>query len=123
MSAVHLERGAASEELAATYLKTRGLQVLARNWRCRAGELDLVCLDREVLAFVEVRQRSHGNFGGARASVDHRKRRKLILAARYFLQRHAAWRTRPMRFDVFGVEGPPDGAHRLVWIKDAFRLT
>jgi putative endonuclease len=116
-------RGAASELMAAQYLQTKGLEVLARNLRCRAGELDLVCLDRGVLAIVEVRQRIRRDFGGALASVDERKQRKLILAARYFWQRQPTWRTYPMRFDVVGVEGLPDGAHCIHWIKDAFRAT
>jgi len=118
-----LERGTASEQLAAEYLQARGLVVLARNMRCRAGELDLVCLDGAVLAIVEVRQRARIDFGGALASVTWRKQRKLIRATQFFLQRQAAWRRRLMRFDVLAVEGVPHGVHRIVWIKDAFRPT
>jgi putative endonuclease len=118
-----LQRGAASEQLAAEYLQARGLLVLARNLRCRAGELDLVCLDRDVLAIVEVRQRSRIDFGGALASITWRKQRKIVRAAQFFLQRQAAWRGHVMRFDVLALEGPPDGAHRIVWIKDAFCAT
>ena len=118
-----LQRGAASEQLAAEYLQARGLAVLARNVRCRAGELDLVCLDGGVLAIVEVRQRARIDFGGALASVTWRKQRRIIRAAQFLLQRQAQWRRRVMRFDVLAVEGVPDGAHRIVWIKDAFRAT
>jgi putative endonuclease len=116
-----LQSGAASEQLAAEYLLTQGLVVIARNLRCRAGELDLVGLDRSVLVVVEVRQRIRADFGGALASVNRRKQRKIILATRYFLQRRAAWRGHALRFDVVGVEGRPDGVNRIVWIKDAFR--
>jgi putative endonuclease len=116
-----LQSGAASEQLAAEYLRAQGLVVIARNLRCRAGELDLVGLDRSVLAVVEVRQRIRADFGGALASVNRRKQRKIILATCYFLQRRAAWRGHALRFDVVGVEGRPDGANRIVWIKDAFR--
>jgi putative endonuclease len=116
-----LQRGTASERLAAEYLHGRGLVVLARNVRCRAGELDLVCLDGRVLAIVEVRQRAKRDFGGALASVTWRKQRKIIRAAQFFLLRQAEWRRHVMRFDVLAVEGVPDGAHRIVWIKDAFR--
>jgi putative endonuclease len=118
-----LQRGTASEQLAVEYLRARGLVVLARNMRCRAGELDLVCLDGAVLAIVEVRQRGRMDFGGALASVTWRKQRKIIRAARFFLQRNAAWRGRAMRFDVLAVQGLPGGAHRIVWVKDAFRAT
>ena len=116
-------QGAASEQLAAEHLQTQGLQVLARNLRCRGGELDLVCLDDGVLAVVEVRQRARVDFGGALASVTLSKQRKILRAARYFLQRHARWRSLTIRFDVVGVEGVPEGTHRIVWIKDAFRAT
>ena len=118
-----LQRGTASERLAADYLQARGLVVLARNVRCRAGELDLVCLDSGVLAIIEVRQRVRIDFGGALASVTWRKQRKIIRATQFFLQRQAEWRRRVMRFDVLAVEGVPDGAHRIVWVKDAFRAT
>ena len=114
-------RGAASERLAAEHLQTQGLKVVAHNLRCKAGELDLVCLDGAVLAIVEVRQRVRADFGGALASVDRRKQRKIIRAARFFLQRQAEWRAHVVRFDVVGVEGSPDGTPCIVWIKDAFR--
>jgi len=118
-----LQRGTAAEALAAQYLQSRGLDVLARNLRCRGGELDLVCLDGGVLAIVEVRQRIRGDFGGALASVDARKQRKLIRATRYFWLRQPAWRAYPLRFDVVGIEGQPSGTHHIHWLKDAFRAT
>jgi putative endonuclease len=68
-----------------------------------------------------VRQRIRADFGGALASVNRRKQRKIILATRYFLQRQPVWRGHALRFDVVGVEGRPDGVNRIVWIKDAFR--
>ncbi len=97
--------------------------VVARNLRCRAGELDLVCLDRGVLAIIEVRQRMRTDFGGALASVNRRKQRKIIRATRILLLGQAQWRRRTMRFDVVGLAGLPDGTHRIVWVKDAFRAT
>ncbi len=117
----HLQRGLAAEQLAADHLQARGLVVLERNLRCKVGEIDLVCLDGAVLAIIEVRQRVRADFGGALGSVTWRKQRKLIRAARYFLQRRPRWQTHRMRFDVLALEGLPDGAHRFVWIKDAFR--
>ena len=116
-------RGMASEQLAADYLQVRGVEVLARNLKCKAGELDLVCLDHGVLAVIEVRQRSSLEFGGALESVTWRKQRKIIRATRYLLLGRGEWHGRAVRFDVFAVEGPPDGAHRVVWVKDAFRPT
>jgi putative endonuclease len=116
-------QGQASEQLAVEYLQAQGVLILARNLRCKAGELDLVALDGDVLAVIEVRQRGGTRFGGAPASVTRHKQRKIIRAAGYFLQRRMQWRSRLMRFDVFAVQGPPDGPHRMLWLKDAFRAT
>lgn len=115
------QRGAAAEELAAEYLNSRGFLLLARNLRCRAGELDVVGLDGAVLAVIEVRQRSRAEFGGAPGSVTRRKQRKIIRAIRFFVQRRPAWGRLAMRFDVVAVAGLPGGAHRILWLKDAFR--
>ncbi len=117
------QRGAASEQLAAEYLRSKGLCVLARNLRCKCGELDLVCLDCDVLVIIEVRQRGSAEFGGALASITRCKQRKILRATQYFLQRNAAWSAMALRFDVLAVQGAPSGEHRLVWIKDAFRVT
>ena len=74
-------------------------------------------------AVVEVRLREHLEFGGALASVTRDKRRKIIRTTQFFLSRHAQWRGLVVRFDVLGVQGLPDGTHRIAWIKDAFRAT
>jgi putative endonuclease len=121
MQNLRAERGAAAEQLGAQYLKVRGLKILARNLRCKAGELDLVCLDDGVLAIVEIRQRENLEYGGALGSVTRAKQRKIIRAAKYFLKREKQWRNFAMRFDVLAIEGLPDGAHRIEWVKDAFR--
>jgi putative endonuclease len=121
MNNVRMQRGAAAEELAAQYLQVRGLKILARNLRCKAGELDLVCLDGGVLAIIEVRQRGSAEYGGALASVTWTKQRKILRAAQFFLRREKHWKNLPLRFDVLAIEGLPDGAHRVDWVKDAFR--
>ena len=121
MNNVRMQRGAAAEELAAQYLQVRGLRILARNLRCKAGELDLVCLDGGALAIVEVRQRGSAGFGGALASVTWTKQRKIMRAAQFFLLREKEWKNLALRFDVLAIEGLPDGAHRIDWVKDAFR--
>jgi putative endonuclease len=70
---------------------------------------------------VEVRQRATLDFGGALESVTAAKRRKLLCAALFALQRRPAWRSRRMRFDVIGVQGALHGTCSIAWIKDAFR--
>jgi putative endonuclease len=115
-------QGTAAESLAAEFLADRGLVVLERNVRCKTGEIDLVCLDGEVLVMVEVRQRTSEAFGGALASVNRAKRRKLILSAGFILQRRRVWRNRRVRFDVVGVQGQERAAGTISWVKDAFRM-
>jgi putative endonuclease len=119
------ELGRRAEAQALAYLEGRGLKLLERNFRCRGGEIDLVMLEGQTLVLVEVRSRASGAFGGAAASVDARKQRRLILAAKRLLLMRPAYRALPARFDVvaFDAECVPAGSPaRIDWIRDAFRL-
>src|SRR5574343_642874 len=89
-------RGREAEERAAKHLECYGQRVILRNFRIRGGEIDLICRDGKTLVFVEVRQRSRSDLGGAGASITAAKRRRLILAARHYLARHGE---QPCRFD------------------------
>jgi putative endonuclease len=117
---LHLEHGVASEQLAARYLESRGLLIVARNQRFKVGELDLVCLDGATLVIVEVRQRRSDDYGGALASVTHWKQRKLIRATQCFLQWKREWSHLPVRFDVIAITGTPGRAPEVLWVKNAF---
>ena len=77
--------GPRAEALAADYLTRRGLAVVARNFRTRFGEIDLVAMDRDTLVFVEVRMRRSHSFGGALESITAAKRARMIAAARAYL--------------------------------------
>lgn len=110
--------GQAAEALALQHLQRQGLRLLAQNWRCKRGELDLVMLDGATVVFVEVRYRRHSAWGGAIESVDARKREKLINAASYFLQQQARWANAPCRFDVIAIDAVEP--LRLNWIPNAF---
>ena len=78
-------KGKRAEDQAAAFLETHGLSLLSRNYRCRGGEIDLVCRDGKSLVFVEVRQRKRQDFGGAGASITPTKQRRILLAAQHFL--------------------------------------
>jgi putative endonuclease len=121
MTDPRMQRGLDCETLAVSHLQERGVEVLARNLRCKSGELDIVARENNTLLIVEVRQRTRRDFGGALESVTWRKRRNIIRATRYFLQANRDWRTHSLRFDVIAVEGTPDGAHQVNWVRDAFR--
>ena len=98
------------------HLQKQGLKPVARNWRCRGGELDLILRDGDTLVVAEVRQRSSEAFGGALASVDARKRGRIIQATQLFLAEHPQYADAPVRFDVLAL----DGSGHIDWLKAAF---
>jgi putative endonuclease len=115
------EAGNEAEEAALAHLKRSGLKLIARNYRCKAGEIDLIMLDGETLALIEVRFRATSDFDGPAASVTQRKRRRIIQAAGHLLLTRADLRRHPARFDVIGVSPGLRGAH-IEWIKAAFTM-
>lgn len=112
--------GARIEALARDFLQRHGLAPVAANANYRGGELDLVMREGDTLVFVEVRYRKSAAFGGGAASVDARKRRKLVLAAELFLAAHREFARLPCRFDVVAAHGDVD-APDFDWLRDAFR--
>ena len=111
--------GPSGEALACRYLEEQGLTVLLRGYRCRLGELDIVCQNRDDLIVVEVRARSKGSWVSAAASVDERKRARIIRATRHLLMTHPRWATRSIRFDVVALNHL-DGDIEVDWIQNAF---
>jgi putative endonuclease len=110
--------GIQAEERAALHLEQRGFEILARNFRCRRGELDIVARRERVLIIAEVRLRSSDAFGGAAASITRRKQLRILRAARYLLAGRPSLASLSVRFDTLllrGLDGP------IEWIEDAFR--
>ena len=101
----------------------QGLRVLEQRYRCRLGELDLVCRDQRTLVIVEVRARSSRSSASAVESVDGKKRAKIINATRHLLMRHPQWAEDAVRFDVISIDGIDSTTPRLRWVKDAFQAT
>lgn len=112
------QRGRDAESQALKHLQQKGLRLLAQNWLCKGGELDLVMVDGDTVVFVEVRYRQHMQWGGALGSVDTRKQAKLIHAAQRFLQCESRWASYPCRFDVIAIEG--NATPQLNWLQNAF---
>lgn len=105
-------QGSAAEEAACGYLKRQGCRILARNWHCRYGEIDIIAEEGGTVLFVEVRSRSSCTFGGAAASITPAKLAKLSASAETWLRQH-----RPdaaCRIDAVLLEGsaPPQ------WLKN-----
>lgn len=113
--------GLLGEELALAHLLAQGLRLLLRNYRCKLGELDLVMLDGTTLVLIEVRYRASNDFGGAAASVDWQKQRKLVKTAEHLLMNNPELRRHPARFDVVAITIATRDT-RIEWIKSAFTL-
>ena len=120
MPAGHLRLGRDGEEAAARLLGVRGLVILERNFRCRAGEVDLICRQGGTLVFVEVKTRAANSLASGADAVTARKRSRIAKAAAEYLSANALW-DKPCRFDVVSVverEGTLAAEH----IPDAFTV-
>jgi len=118
------DAGAKGENTALRYLCSQGLKLVARNYRCRAGEIDLVMLEPAscasgharteppTLALIEVRYRTLADFGGAAASVYWRKQRRIVRAAHHLLLCRPDLRVYRARFDVVALSPAPSSADR-----------
>jgi putative endonuclease len=95
--------GKLGENLACTALKQRGYAIIARRYRTRSGEIDIVARDGDTTVFVEVKLRTGGDFGGGAGAVDALKQRKVSLLAMDYLVRHRL-EDRPCRFDVVAID-------------------
>ena len=111
--------GDRGEAEVAKYLRKKGYTLLASQWRCRFGELDLVARSkRGVICFIEVKLRSAGAIGLPREFVDERKRQRLRTAAAAWLSQHEI--DAPARFDVAEVYAGENGAFRVEYLENAF---
>ena len=109
------------EELVARDLEAKGWTILARNFRCRFGELDIVAAREGVLAFVEVKLRRGSAFAPARAFVTADKQRRLRTAAELYLQEQPG-QFQP-RFDVaevYAPQGRETASPSITYIESAF---
>ena len=105
-------QGQAGEDCALAFLQKQGCEPVARNWHCRAGEIDLVVRQGELLLFVEVRYRKNKRFGGAAYSITPAKLAKLQRSAEYYLQTQHI--NPPCRLDAVLLQG----AQAPQWIQN-----
>lgn len=111
--------GTVGEAAAERWYVGRGYRVIARNWRCRLGELDLVLARGSTLVVCEVKARRGFRYGGGWQAVDTRKRAKLRAVAEAFLAGSRV-EVAAVRFDVASVALAPDGSARVEVFQDAF---
>lgn len=105
------------EKKAGEYLVSLGYRILAFNYRCKQGEIDIVAKDGEIYVFCEVKYRGSDRLGYPEESVDVRKQKRIIRSAMVYLKEHRLWDV-PCRFDVVGVLGT-----EISHIKDAFDMS
>lgn len=117
------EAGRRAEALASALIESRGLRIVARNWRRPEGEIDLIADDDGTCVFIEVRSRTGEERGHPLESITPHKRAQIIRAARLYLD-SAESSASAYRFDVIGVTFPSDGGEPvLLHVPDAFDLT
>lgn len=102
--------GDSGERVAALFLEQRGYKILARNFRTRAGEVDLVAQDADGLAFVEVRTRNRNKLVTPEESLTPRKRTALLATAERFLQAHPQYADCSWRIDLVAIEVDRSGS-------------
>ena len=95
--------GLEGEDLACRHLAAQGYAILARNFRCRSGEVDVVARDGAVTVFVEVKHRRGSGHGAGHESVTFGKRRRIVRAARIFASARGLTES-PLRFDVISID-------------------
>lgn len=111
--------GGQAERTALEYLVGKGLSLVGKNFRRRSGEIDLIMLHDDCLAFVEVRCRSSARYARPELTVDLRKQQKIIRTAAQFLAQARQYAHHTVRFDVVAITA---GEQRSIhWIRDAFR--
>ena len=114
-----MNRGQYFEDLAARMLQHAGLKIIERNFRCKPGEIDLVCRDGKTLVFVEVRYRAQTGFASAVVSVTQAKQRRLVAAAQVYLLQRGLTDNTACRFDIVGFDGERPGEDGIQWLKNA----
>lgn len=113
--------GKTGELAVAKHLKSSGYKILAQNYSCKLGEIDIIARDGSVLVFIEVKTRSGTSYGSPAAAVNTRKQRQISRAAQCYLAEHNLFDS-PARFDVVSVLCDHNNNHHFDHISNAFDL-
>lgn len=118
------DTGRLGEEAAADFLRSKGCEIVEKNYRCRFGEIDIIAKDGNYIVFAEVKTRPVNSMLLPREAVDAKKRAKIITAAKIYLSGHDTGNLQP-RFDVIEVVTSPGKrfkVERINQIENAFTL-
>ena len=110
--------GDQAEDIAESFLIKNKLKIIERNYRFKAGEIDLIADDKGTLTFIEVKYRKSDSFGQPFETVTRSKQQKIIRTAEYFLQKHPKLSNKACRFDVVSIHNED-----INWIQNAFDTT
>ena len=114
------KRGSAWEQKAAEYLSQNGCDIIAMNYRCRLGEIDIIMRDNDTICFVEVKYRTGSQYGSSVEAVNYNKQCRIRRAASYYLTAEIHTQEVLCRFDVLGFDMDNAGNITVTHIKDAF---
>jgi putative endonuclease len=123
MTTERQDLGKSGENLAAGELAARGYAIVARRYRTRFGEIDIIARDGETLVFVEVRRKGGADCGAAAESVTRDKQRRVIRMSVDYLARNDLYDKCAVRFDVVAIDDQPSGLPRITLIQAAFDAT
>ncbi len=112
--------GSEKEEAAVRFLVRKGCNILARNFRVRSGEIDVIYLDGDTVCFGEVKYRTSENKGRAEQAVNYRKQYRICRVSDHFRAVNALGEELSYRFDVLSVGEASTGEDRIRWIRNAF---
>ena len=114
--------GQQGESSAAHFLKSKGYEIIEKNYRCTYGEIDLIVRDNEIIVFVEVKTRSSKAFGGPAAAVNYRKQNQISKVAQHFLVDKKLGDV-DARFDVVSIVAKNGKPLQIEHLTDAFEFT
>ena len=112
------ETGAQGENRAVLYLKSKGFSIIARNWRTKGGEIDIIALKNDTIVFVEVKTLPNGTMDMIQRELDSQKRQRILKTSKRFLLNHRQYSNSYVRFDVIVIDMP--GLEPVYHIENAF---
>jgi putative endonuclease len=113
--------GNQGEQLANQFLRKRGYIILAQNYRCPLGEIDIIAKDKRTLVFIEVKSRQSLQYGQPSEAVTYRKQQQISKVAQYYITANN-FGAKAARFDVIAILLPPAGAPKIEHFTNAFEL-
>ena len=110
--------GNEGENRAAAYLASKGFEIIERNWRTNRGEIDIIAVKNDILAFVEVKSLPNGTLDMIQRELNNQKRQRIIKTSKRFLLNHRQYSNSYVRFDVIVIDMP--GLEPVYHIENAF---